>query len=105
MMSIRAANVVIRKICATLAVYYLRFPSHLEGSLRHLICCICDRIIRRGEESGCEPTPVLLLKASSAKKTPLLWFSAILVEEIGKVDAKNIKKLVRSLLISWGNKI
>lgn len=35
---------------------------------------------------------ILLRKADSRSKITALWFSAILVEEVGKVDGKNVKK-------------
>ena len=84
---------VIKKLCSTLAVFFIRFPGKWTHCIRHLICCLCGHRVSPDDIDSCPSTIKLLRKASSAQKIVALWFCAIFLEEVSKLDSKNIKKL------------
>lgn len=86
-----APALVIKKICSTLVVFFIRFSGSWPNCIRHLVCCLAAGRAGRAEEFAGMPTSTHLLKQLDAQgKLALLWFTANLVEEVGKVDTKNI---------------
>lgn len=86
-----ATALVIKKLCSTLAVFFIRFPDKWIHCIRHLICCLCGHRVSPNDIDSCPSTTVLLEKASSAQKIVALWFCTIFLEEVSKLDSKNIK--------------
>ncbi|KAA8911147.1 armadillo-type protein [Sphaerosporella brunnea] len=83
---------VVKKLCSTLVVFFIRFADAWADCIRHLICCLA--VGRAGpveEFAEMPPSPRLLVSMKPNAKLAALWFTAILVEEVGKVDTKNIK--------------
>jgi hypothetical protein len=76
-----------------MVVFFLRFPEYWDCCIRQVVCSLClGRVIPDAELPQIPSSDKVLKAADSGRKIPALWFSAILVEEVGKVDAKNIKK-------------
>ena len=95
-----ATALVIKKLCSTLAVFFIRFPDKWTCCIRHLICCLCGHRVSPDAIDSCPSTAELLRKASSTQKIVALWFCAIFLEEVSKLDSKNIKKLETFFLIT-----
>ncbi|KAL7267262.1 member of the karyopherin-beta, partial [Rhizina undulata] len=86
------SQLVIKKLSATLVTFFIRFPQTWPDCMRHLICSLSvGRVVPQDKLEKLPPSDQLLRKTSVKGKITALWFSAILVEEVGKVDAKNIK--------------
>jgi len=91
--SLGLAQLVIRKLCSTLVVFFIRFPDYWDDCIRHIICSLCSgRFVSAAELPQLPSSEKLLEVAEPRIKITALWFSAILVEEVGKVDSRNIKK-------------
>ena len=87
-----ASSLVVKKLCSTLVVFFIRFPESWPNCLRHLIYCLSVGQARSVTEIPDAPSPSRLLRTMKpGAKLAALWFAAILVEEVGKVDTKNIK--------------
>lgn len=91
--STTSSQMVIKKLCSTSVVFFLRFPESWQNCIRHVICSLClGRVVLAEDLPKLPSSDHLLRKANNRSKITALWFSAILVEEVGKVDGKNIKK-------------
>lgn len=91
--STNSSQMVIKKLCSTSVVFFLRFPENWKHCVRHVICSLCiGRVVPVEDLPKLPASDILLRKADNRSKITALWFSAILVEEVGKVDGKNIKK-------------
>lgn len=91
--SLGLAQLVIRKLCSTLVVFFIRFPDYWDDCIRHIICSLCfGRFVSAAELPQLPPSEILLEVAEPRMKITALWFSAVLVEEVGKVDSRNVKK-------------
>ncbi|KAG0637530.1 hypothetical protein HOY80DRAFT_262725 [Tuber brumale] len=89
--SLGLAQLVVRKLCSTLVVFFIRFPHYWDDCLRHIICSLCfGRFVSTAELPQLPPSGKLLKVAEPRMKITALWFSAILVEEVGKVDSRNL---------------
>jgi hypothetical protein len=87
-----APPLVVKKLCSTLVVFFIRFAEAWAGCIRHIICCLAAGRAGSVEEfTDMPPSAQLLASMKPNAKLAALWFSAILVEEVGKVDTKNIK--------------
>jgi len=82
-------KLIAKKLCSTLAVFFIRFPESWTDCIRHLLCCLAAGHVK--EFVDFPPLAVLLRSVSPDAKLATLWFAAILVEEVGKIDTKNIK--------------
>ncbi|KAF8469007.1 hypothetical protein BDZ91DRAFT_81751 [Kalaharituber pfeilii] len=91
LVSAGATTMVVKKLCSTLAVFFTRFPDKWTHCTRHLICCLCNHRTPPDAIDSCPPTKELLEKATSIQKIVALWFSAIFLEEVSKIDTRNIK--------------
>lgn len=91
--STNSSQMVIKKLCSTSVVFFLRFPESWQNLIRHVVCSLClGRVVPVEELERLPTSDLLLRKADSRSKITALWFTAILVEEVGKVDGKNVKK-------------
>lgn len=85
----------IRKLCTTLVTYFLHFSASWTSCISHLTYCLC-----LGEEvpyqklEDAPPMAVLAQNLSDGKCLAILWFSATLVEEVGKTDSNSMKQWV-----------
>lgn len=87
-----APPLVVKKLCSTLVVFFIRFPESWPNCLKHLIYCLSVGQARSATEVSDAPSPSHLpITMKPGAKLAALWFAAILVEEVGKVDTKNIK--------------
>jgi hypothetical protein len=87
-----SSPLVIKKLCSTLVVFFIRFPESWPDCVRHLTCCLfAGRAVSAAEALDMPPSSQLLKTMKPSAKLGALWFAAILVEEVGKVDTKNIK--------------
>jgi hypothetical protein len=82
-------KLVVKKLCSTLAVFFVRFPESWIDCIRHILCCFAAGHVE--EFVDFPPLTVLLQSVNPDAKLATLWFAAILVEEVGKIDTKNIK--------------
>jgi hypothetical protein len=86
-------QVVTRKLCSTLVVYFMHFSSTWTNCIKHLLCCLkADQFIPQEALSQAPPTLNMLEDMSSSKVVAALWFAISLVEEVGKTDSSNIKQ-------------
>lgn len=91
--STTSSQMVIKKLCSTSVVFFMRFPESWQNCIRHVICSLClGHAVPIEDLAKLPSSDILLHKATHRSKITALWFSAILVEEVGKVDGKNIKK-------------
>ncbi|CCX34609.1 armadillo-type protein [Pyronema domesticum] len=82
----------VKKLCSTLVVFFIRFSETWTECIRTLVCCLAaGRTCSEEEIKHMPPSAHLLQTMKPGAKLVTLWFSATLVEEIGKVDMKNIK--------------
>jgi hypothetical protein len=85
-------QLVVRKLCSTLVVYFLHFSSLWPNCIKHLIHSLCI-----GEAAPLESLDrtsditVLVERLTSQKASAALWFSTALAEEVGKTDANHIR--------------
>jgi hypothetical protein len=88
-----AGPLVIRKICSTLVIYFLRFSSSWTKCVKHVIYSLstCEIVPLLALDQAPE-TSVLLQRLGRDSTMVALWFSTILAEEVGKTDGNNIKQ-------------
>lgn len=88
-----AGNLVVRKLCSTLVTFFIRFPDSMAQPVRLLLCALAVGRAGTMEEfaAAVPETEVLLRTLPEERKMAALGFCAMLVEEVGKVDANNIK--------------
>lgn len=87
-----SAPMVIKKLCSTLVGFFIRFTEFWPHCIRHLVCCFATGRVRPAEEfAGAPLSSVLLRTIGPGAKQAVLWFAAILVEEVGKIDVRNIE--------------
>jgi hypothetical protein len=87
-----APPLVVKKLCSTLVVFFIRFAEAWTDCIRHIVCCLAAGRAGPVEEfADMPPSAQLLASMKPSAKLAALWFTAILVEEVGKVDTKNIK--------------
>jgi len=87
-----APPLVVKKLCSTLVVFFVRFADSWANCVRHLICCLAaGRAAPESEFADMPASSRLLSTMGPGAKLAALWFTTILVEEVGKVDTKNIK--------------
>ena len=84
---------VVRKICSTLVVFFLRFPSSWELCVRHLLCSLYkgDAVPLTSIDQY-PATPALVRALNKSQAVAALWFISTLVEDVGKTDSNNIRQ-------------
>ncbi|KAI5790106.1 hypothetical protein EDC01DRAFT_114272 [Geopyxis carbonaria] len=84
-----SSQLVIRKLCSTLVVFFIRFPEAWPHLIRHIICCLyLGRVGTLVEFQALPKSREILQSVSSVGKLAALWFTTILVEEVGKIDCR-----------------
>ena len=89
------STLVVKKICSTLAIYFLRFSALWPRCIAHVMCSFCagqaippDQIEQHIQGSSLD----VVSKLARYQILAILWFSSALVEDVGKTDANSIKQ-------------
>lgn len=83
---------VLRKTCTCLVSYFLQPAVSWEHCLRHLLCCLTvGDVVSHQHLSLHPPTAVLVGLLSQLQLLTSLWFSASLIEEVGKTDSASVQ--------------
>ncbi|KAJ8064622.1 hypothetical protein OCU04_006949 [Sclerotinia nivalis] len=83
---------VIRKLCTTLVTYFLHFSGSWARCISHLTYCLClGEAVPYHKLEDAPTMEVLAQSLSDDKNMAILWFSATLVEEVGKTDSNSMK--------------
>ncbi|QSZ30779.1 hypothetical protein DSL72_000337 [Monilinia vaccinii-corymbosi] len=84
---------VVRKLCTTLVTYFLHFSGSWARCVSHLTYCLCLGEAVPYHKLEDAPTMAVLAQNLPDDKTlAILWFSATLVEEVGKTDSNSMKQ-------------
>ena len=76
-----------KKICASLVAYFLRSKIFWRHCVRHLLCCFnVGGVVPSEAVSKNIPTAALALNLTAYQLKTALWFSTILVEEVGQTS-------------------
>lgn len=76
-----------KKICASLVAYFLRPNISWGHCVRHLLCCFSvGNVVHSHAISKYMPTAELVLSLNPYQLKTALWFSTILVEEVGQTS-------------------
>ncbi|KAI9721539.1 MAG: hypothetical protein M1812_002301 [Candelaria pacifica] len=86
-------SLVVRKLCSGLVSYFLRPNATWERCIRHVMCSFAGKeAVAVNSLDNFPATLELAAQLSKPQTTATLWFSATLVEEVGKTDPDSIKK-------------
>ena len=92
---------VIRKLCSTLAAYFLQFSASWNRCVKHLLYCLyAEQVSPYGVLDGAPDTSVLVRSISSEKAIIVFWFISTLVEDVGKMDSTSMKQWVLAIPFS-----
>lgn len=81
-----------KKICAALAAYFLRSNVFWTHCVRHLLCCFSvGGVVPSHAISEHVPTAELVLSLGPYQLKTALWFSTILIEEIGQTSVTSLQ--------------
>ena len=81
-----------KKICAALVAYFLRPNVSWRHCVRHLLCCFgIGGVVPSHAVSKQMPTAELILDLEPYQLKTALWFSTILVEEIGQTSFTSLQ--------------
>lgn len=81
-----------RKICAALATYFIQFPDLWPDPIRHLVFCLREgRYVPPAEMANGPDLEVAISSLSQPAAEAVLWFTTILIEEVGKTDPKALR--------------
>ncbi|APA08045.1 hypothetical protein sscle_03g028150 [Sclerotinia sclerotiorum 1980 UF-70] len=84
---------VIRKLCTTLVTYFLHFSGSWARCVSHLTYCLClGEAVPYHKLEDAPSMEILAQSLSDDKNMAILWFSATLVEEVGKTDSNSMKQ-------------
>ena len=90
----REGSLVLRKLCSSLAAYFLQFSISWTRCIKHLLFCLSiDQAAPYQALEGAPETSTLIQNISSEKAVVAFWFAASLVEEVGKTDSNSMKQL------------
>ena len=83
---------VTKKLCAALAAYFLRPHVSWNHCVRHLICCFkAGGVVPSQAVLQHTMTAELVMNLDQFQLMTALWFSTILIEEVGKTDASSLE--------------
>lgn len=86
---------VVRKLCTTLVTYFLHFSGSWARCIAHLTYCLClGEAVPYLKLEDAPTMAVLAQNLPDDKNLAILWFSATLVEEVGKTDSNSMKQWV-----------
>ncbi|RAL67764.1 hypothetical protein DID88_008494 [Monilinia fructigena] len=84
---------VVRKLCTTLVTYFLHFSGSWARCIAHLTYCLClGEAVPYHKLEDAPAMTVLAQNLPDDKNLAILWFSATLVEEVGKTDSNSMKQ-------------
>ncbi|EMR90718.1 putative importin 13 protein [Botrytis cinerea BcDW1] len=84
---------VVRKLCTTLVTYFLHFSSSWARCISHLTYCLClGEAVPYHKIEDAPAMAALAQNLPDDKSLAILWFSATLVEEVGKTDSNSMKQ-------------
>jgi len=88
-------QLVVKKLLSTLVVFFLRFPSKWNYSIRHVASCLSKGdVVPLDVLSQVPSLDMITSQMRTDHVITALWFSSMLAEEIGKTDSGNIKQSV-----------
>ena len=88
-----STQMVVRKLCSTLVVYFLQFSAFWSLPVKHLVLCLCaDQFVATTDVQDAPEVLQLISQLSPQKLSATLWFTTILAEEVSKTDGNNIKQ-------------
>lgn len=84
------SQLVMRKLCSTLATYFVLPGSAWQQCVRHIVCCLYRSDYVEEEALSAEP-PIgeMFLRSSASATSVTFWFATSLAEEVGKLDPQN----------------
>lgn len=92
---------VLRKVCSTLAAYFLHPNSSWQFPVRHVLKSLCDGQV--AEHGGLDTVQEIWSTVPHVKPSQLrgvLWLASSLIEELTKLDVKGTERSVsRSSII------
>jgi hypothetical protein len=86
---------VLRKVCTTLAAFFLHSNTSWQFPVRHILASLCDgRLIEYEKVGDFQKTWSGLQNVTSQKLCSALWLSSSLVEEVTKSDLGGVERSV-----------
>ena len=83
----------LKKLCSALVSYFLRLPSKWQRCIRHLLTSLNHgEVVPVTCLDQVASTEHLLASLNYSQIIVSLWFSAGLVEEVGKIDSSSMKQ-------------
>ena len=84
-----------RKLCAALVTFFIHFPHLWTRCIRHLLVCLCVGGACELDSASSVADPEAILQPLGPRQLQgALWFSAALVEEVGKMDMNSAKQYI-----------
>lgn len=93
---------VTKKLCSTLVTFFLRPTVNWTKCVRHIICAL--NTSHEVHEEGLDdfgPTIDIIQTLSPAQLKAALWFTSMLVEEVGKTEVDSQQQLVQLKEETW----
>ena len=88
----RDSQLVIRKLCSSLIAYYLRPLGRWKQCIRHLVLSFNEgHVVNSNTLAQDTKLGPVAVKLSQSCLMTILWFTAGLVEEVGKINAASIQ--------------
>lgn len=83
---------VLKKMCSTLATYFIRSPTLWQHPLLHLVACLQqgDTVNEPTIEDSAKAVASIIPTLSAQQLVAVLWFAATLAEDVGKVDSNTL---------------
>ncbi|KAH8598068.1 armadillo-type protein [Bisporella sp. PMI_857] len=83
---------VIRKLCSTLAAFFIQFSTTWTRCLKHILYCLClNQAVPYSNLTDAPETALLVQNISNEKAIIVFWFISTLVEDVGKMDSSSMK--------------
>ncbi|EPE34071.1 ARM repeat-containing protein [Glarea lozoyensis ATCC 20868] len=92
-LEISEGQLVLRKLCSTLVVFFFQFSSSWQNCIKHLIYCVSVGSALPYESSQDAPdVQSMIQQLPDRKAVAIFWFASTLVEEVGKTDSNSMKQ-------------
>ncbi len=92
----------LRKVCSTLAAFFLHPNSSWQLPIRHLLTFYGAQVSEHEETDDVQKTWDNIQHVSPSQLRSVLWLGSSLVEEVTKLDVKGLERSVsRTLIRIW----
>lgn len=86
-----SGSLVIRKLASALVTFFIQFSNLWPDCVPHLLYCLDLGHVVPRDEAKSAPIPDLVVSLNEASFLAAIWFTTVLVEEVGKTEMKSQK--------------